>query len=331
MQNNSQQKIGVLLVNLGSPEAPEPKAVGRFLKSFLGDSRVVEVPRLVWWFVLNLIIVPFRSRSSAEKYAQVWWPEGSPIRVIHQRQVKALQRALDSLTPGLYQVYETVTYGNPGIASTLDKLAERGVERVVVLPLYPQYSGTTTGSIVDQVAAYVAGRRQVPDLRLVRDYHNCEAYIAALARSVRDSQADNGKADCLVMSFHGIPQRNVDLGDPYQKHCMATAQSLADQLGLADSEWRISFQSRFGPAQWLEPDTSVVLQDLAKQGKEHVQVVCPAFAADCLETLEEIAMENRDLYIEAGGKQFTYVPCLNDDADHIAMLASLVSRQGFSD
>lgn len=325
------QTIGVVLVNLGSPEAPEPKAVARFLRDFLGDPRVVEIPRLPWWLLLNLVIAPLRSRRSAEKYAQIWWPEGSPLRVILRRQVSALQEKLDTSDSGRYRVVEAVSYGAPGIGGVLDQLEEEGIQRSVIVPLYPQYSGTTTGSIYDQLADYCRGRRTVPDLRVIRDYHACPEYIDALAQSVRKDSAENGAPQCLVMSFHGIPQRNVDLGDPYQAHCQATAQLLAVTLGLADDAWVISFQSRLGPAKWLEPDTSVVLAELAKNGCKHVQVVCPAFAADCLETLEEIAMENRDIFFDNGGETYRYVPCLNDSAAHIAMLSQLVKSQSFSD
>lgn len=322
---NNSNKLAVVLVNLGSPTAPERAAVARFLRQFLGDPRVVELPRLLWWPLLNLIIAPRRSRSSAAKYASIWWPEGSPLRVILRRQVAALQSALHEAYPEReIRVSEAVSYGEPSIANTLAELQQLSFDRIVVLPLYPQYSATSTGTVYDQLAGYLRYRRLPPSLNLIRDYHDHPLFIRALANSVREFQAERGRGDKLLMSFHGIPLANVEKGDPYQRHCETTASLLARELGLEPPDWLLSYQSRLGPARWLGPDTSSCLQELARAGCSRVQVVCPAFSADCLETLEEIAGENQQLYLAAGGEQFDYIPCLNERSDHIAMMASLV-------
>lgn len=323
------RKLAVVLVNLGSPAQPDAPSVARFLRQFLGDPRVVEIPRLLWWPLLNFVIAPLRARRSAEKYATIWWEEGSPLRVILARQVAALQGLLQQrYTERDIEVVEAVSYGEPAIARQLAMLQARGFEHMVILPLYPQYSGTSTGTVFDQVADYVRLRREPPSFSIVRDYCDHPLYIDALAETVREYWETNGKGDRLLMSFHGIPVANVDKGDPYQRHCEMTANNLAEALGLASADWQLSYQSRLGPAQWLGPDTSACLQQLAHAGCERVQVLCPAFSADCLETLEEIAQENRELFLAAGGKQFDYIPCLNDRPAHIEMMARLVATAG---
>lgn len=323
------RKLAVLLVNLGSPAQPEASAVARFLRQFLGDPRVVEIPRVLWWPLLNLVIAPLRARRSAEKYASIWWDEGSPLRVILARQVAALQTLLQQRYGGReIAVVEAVSYGEPAIARQLAAMQAAGYERVVVLPLYPQYSGTSTGTVFDQVADYVRMRREPPAFSIVRDYCDHPLYIEALAESVREHWDSEGRGDKLLMSFHGIPVANVDKGDPYQRHCETTAEMLAEALGLEPSQWQLSYQSRLGPASWLGPDTSACLQELAQNGCERVQVLCPAFSADCLETLEEIALENRELFLAAGGTTFEYIPCLNDRPAHIEMMARLVATAG---
>lgn len=326
MQRSAGGPLGVVLVNLGSPEAPTAASVGRFLRAFLGDRRVVEVPRAVWWFVLNLIIVPFRGRASAAKYRSIWWPEGSPLTVLHERQAAALQASLDADGGREAIVHRAVTYGAPTLAGVLDALVDTGVDDIVVLPLYPQYSATTTASVSDQLGRWLARRRRQPRTLLVRDYCDDAGFLDALAASVREYRAEHGDAGKLLMSFHGIPQRNVDLGDPYRAQCERTARGLAVRLGLADGQWAMSFQSRLGRAQWLKPYTSEILAEWAADGVASVQVICPAFSTDCLETLEEIAVENREVFVGAGGRDYGYIPCLNDRSDHIAALAAIVRR-----
>ncbi len=323
--NTSRPRLAVLLVNLGSPEGPDAASVARFLRRFLGDPRVVEIPRLLWWPLLNLLIAPLRARRSAVKYARIWWPEGSPLRVILSRQVSALQSVFDQRYPQrTIRVAEAVSYGKPAIADALAALQQQGIEHIVVLPLYPQYSATSTGSVYDQLADYLRQRCLPPGLSIIRDYSEHPLYIEALANTVREYWSQQGRGGKLLMSFHGIPLANIEKGDPYQAQCEATAQLLARELGLTASEWLLCYQSRLGPAKWLGPDTSASLQQIAQAGCSRVQLICPAFSADCLETLEEIALENRRLYLAAGGEQFDYIPCLNERDDHIAMMAALV-------
>lgn len=321
---NKDRPLGVVLVNLGSPEQAAPRSVARFLRRFLRDPRVVEIPRIAWLPLLYLLIAPLRARRSAQKYALIWWPEGSPLRVVLARQVQALQQRLCQQLPGV-QVAEAVTYGAPAIAEALAKMQQQQIEDIVVLPLYPQYSATSTGPVYDQVASYVQQQRSPPGLRIIRDYHDHPLFIRALANSVEDYWAEHGRGGRLLMSFHGIPVANIEKGDPYQGQCEATAQLLASALGLESQQWLLSYQSRLGPAAWLGPDTGASLQQLAESGSTRVQVICPAFSADCLETLEEINMENRQLFLTAGGEQFDYIPALNERDDHIEMMAALVS------
>ncbi|MEH6550218.1 MAG: ferrochelatase [Pseudomonadales bacterium] len=313
-------QIGVLLVNLGSPEQATPKAVAKFLKQFLGDSRVVEIPRLVWLPLLYAVIAPLRSKRSAKKYQQIWWPEGSPLKVISEQQASGLQ----SLLGDSYLVHLAYTYGQPAISSQLDAFTAAGIERVVLLPLYPQYSGTTTGAILDQLANYLQSHRVAPQVNYIRDYYNHPAFITALAASVREHWQANTRSEKLLMSFHGIPERCVEKGDPYQAHCEATANALAVELQLSEDQWAISYQSRLGPAQWLQPATSDTLQSWGKQKLASVDIICPAFSVDCLETLEEIKLENRAEFQTAGGGAYHYIDCLNARPDHLAMMADLI-------
>lgn len=315
--------IAVILVNLGTPDAPTPAAVRRYLREFLSDRRVVEVPRLLWWLVLNLFILTFRPRRVARLYASVWTPQGSPLRLLTESLAARLEQHLAQ--PGL-RVHAAMTYGNPSLSALLWKLEREGVQRVLVLPLYPQYSATTSGAAVDIVARYLLATRNAPELRIVHDWCEEPAYLDALADSVRAFRAAHGGADRLLLSFHGIPRAYADKGDPYPRCCELTARGVAARLGLAEGEWAMSFQSRFGPEEWLTPYTDELLGQWAGSGVKSVQVACPGFATDCLETLEEVAVENRDGFLSSGGERYAYIPALNDSAAHVEVLATLVRR-----
>jgi ferrochelatase len=322
MQVDNSPQLGVLLTNLGTPDSPAPRDVRRYLKQFLWDPRVVELPRPLWWLVLNLVILNTRPRRSAKAYAKIWTDEGSPLLVISRKQHAALQQRLD----GQSGVALGMCYGSPSIADGLAQLRDAGVQRVLVLPLYPQYSATSTAAIIDAVMAELRHWRAVPELRFINEYHAHPAYIAALADSVRSFQTEHGVPEKLLMSFHGIPQDYADKGDPYACQCETTAALLAEQLGLESAQWQLGFQSRLGPKDWLKPYTDHVLESLGKSGVKDVQVICPGFSADCLETLEEIAMENRAAFLGAGGTDYRYIPCLNDGPAHIEFLAQLVEQ-----
>jgi ferrochelatase len=318
-------KTAVIIMNLGTPQQPTKKAVRAFLKEFLSDSRVVEIPRPIWWMILHGIILPFRTPRVTRAYQQIWQDGDSPLRLITRRQSEKLQQFLDKSSGGIPPlVTYAMSYAGPDLASVVNGLRPQGFDNFLVLPLYPQYSATTTGGIYDQYARIIAKSRDIPRLSIIKDYFDNPDYIDALAQSVKRQWQQSGQADVLLMSFHGIPQRYVDLGDPYYQQCLQTAKSLADQLQLADDRWQISFQSRLGRASWLTPYTSVVLEKLGRENIKHVDVICPAFAADCLETLEEIAEENKDIFIQSGGEQFHLVPCLNDHDSHIKMMANLL-------
>ncbi len=316
--------VGVLLCNLGTPDAPTPGAVRRYLREFLWDRRIVQIPRPLWWLILNALVLTTRPRKVARAYASVWMDGGSPLRVISERQAAALARAFEGSHPGKVRVALAMRYGNPPIRAGLEALAECG--RILVLPAYPQFSSSTTASVFDAVADAYRGARGMPELRFVRGYHDEADLIAALAASVREYRSRHGVADKLLLSFHGVPQRFTREGDPYELECRTTACLLADALGLDGNDWMITFQSRFGREPWLQPYTDVTLERLAAEGVRTVDVVCPGFAADCLETLEEIAMRNRDTFVRAGGEALRYIPALNDRADHIAMLHALAAR-----
>ncbi len=323
-------RSAVLLVNLGTPDAPTAPAVRRYLKEFLSDPRVVELPRLVWWPILNGVILPIRASKSAEKYRLVWSADGSPLKAWTARQATLLRGLSGSRGRG-YAVDYAMRYGNPSIASALDRLVAGGAGRVLVVPLYPQYSATTTASTMDAVYAWAARVRHVPELRIVPQFHDDAGYIDALAaRIVAARMRDGTAADAdatLVMSFHGIPKRSIARGDPYEAQCLETARRLAEKLGLAPDRWRATFQSRFGRAEWLQPYTVDVLQELGAAKRANVSICCPGFPADCLETLEEIAIEGRRTFLDAGGGAYHYIPCLDDDPRWIEALAAIVDRE----
>ncbi len=323
---NGAGRIGVLVANLGSPTEPTPAAVRRFLAEFLWDPRVVDVPRPLWWLILNGIILRFRPGRVAKAYASVWSEEGSPLLAISCHQATALREALERRLPGRCQLELAMRYGEPTVAGALERLHAAGCERVLVLPLYPQYSSSTSASTFDAVADALKRVRWYPELRQVRDYHVDRGYIDALAASVREAWAEHGRPDRLLISLHGIPQRYADEGDAYPEQCRATAAALAAALDLDEGAWQLAFQSRFGREPWLQPYTDETLEAWGKAGVGHVQAICPGFSADCLETLEEIAVENRDTFLEAGGREYHYIPALNTRRDHIEALAALVER-----
>ena len=319
-------RSAIVLVNLGTPEAPTAPAVRRYLRQFLSDPRVVEIPRALWWCILNLIILPFRSGQSAKKYAAIWSSEGSPLKVHTQKQAQLLRGALGERGHDALRVVMAMRYGSPSLPEVLDKLKAEGCERVMILPAYPQYSGTTSGSIYDAVFSHYAQVRNLPELRMVKHYHDHDAYIDALHDLVLAYWEANGRPDKLVMSFHGVPKRTLLLGDPYHCECMKTARLLAAKLRLSPQQYMVTFQSRFGKAEWLQPYTAPTLQRLAREGVARVDLMCPGFTSDCLETLEEIAIEAKQDFIAAGGQQFHYIACLNEAPSWIAGLAEIAEQ-----
>jgi ferrochelatase len=318
-------RTAILLCNLGTPDAPTAPAVRRYLAEFLSDRRVVEIPRLLWLLILHGIILRVRPAKSAAKYASIWTPEGSPLKVWTEKQAKLLQGWLGQRNHQV-KVRWAMRYGSTSIASQLDALKAEGVTRVLVVPAYPQYSATTTASVFDAVYGWAQRTRALPELRFVNHYHDDAGYIAALAASIQRHWKTHGRPDQLVMSFHGVPERTLQLGDPYHCECLKTARLLAGRLGLDAEQYKVTFQSRLGRAKWLEPYTEPTLRALAKAGVQRVDVVCPGFSSDCLETLEEIAMEGRAAFLQAGGKAFGYIPCLNDDPEWIAALCNLTQQ-----
>ena len=311
---------GVLLVNLGTPRSPEPSAVGAFLTEFLSDPRVVDLPRWIWIPVLRLAIVPLRRYRSAEAYLKIWTPEGSPLMTGSVRLAEGLQKALQDEAI----VRLAMSYGKPEIRTGLEELREAGVGKLKILPLYPQFSATTTESVFDAVSKELRGMKWFPDLESISKYHDDEGWVSAIADSIIEFQSAAGKPDKLVFSLHGIPQRYITNGDPYASQCEQSVKDIADKLGLADEQWMLTFQSRVGRENWLQPYTDEVLKELGASNCKHVQVVCPGFAVDCLETLEEIDMQNRAFFLQAGGEVFEYIPALNHRDSHSALLAALV-------
>jgi ferrochelatase len=318
-------RTAVLLVNLGTPDAPTAPALRRYLAEFLSDQRVVEIPRLVWWPILHGIILRTRPARSAAKYASVWQAEGSPLAVWTQRQTRLLEAELARKGHTLL-VRHAMRYGSPALPRVLDELRAEGATRVLVLPLYPQFAAATTASVNDSVMQWALRARRMPEFRFIAEYHDDPGYVAALAERVQAHWAEHGRAERLLLSFHGVPQRSLSLGDPYHCQCHKTARLLSEALGLEPGFMRVTFQSRFGKAKWLEPYTEPTLREMAAQGVRSVDVMCPGFVADCLETLEEIAQEARDAFLEAGGERFQYLSCLNDRPRWIESLAALAER-----
>ena len=318
-------RIGILLINLGTPDAPTAVAVRRYLREFLSDPRVVEIWRPLWWLILNLFVLPVRAAQSAQRYAQIWTAEGSPLLVHTARQSRLLCGLLGERVKAPLVVDFAMRYGKPSVADALARLRHEGCDRILVLPLYPQYAASTTATAMDAVGAVFAGMRNQPALRSVRHFHDHPGYIAALARSINDDWLKRGRPDRLVMSFHGLPRYTLDRGDPYHCQCHKTARLLAAALKLAPEEYQLTFQSRFGRAEWLKPYTAAVLSELGAQKLGRVDVVCPGFVSDCLETLEEIAIGGKTVFLNAGGRDYHYIPCLNECDDWIGALADIVS------
>ena len=314
--------VGILLANLGTPEAPERKPVARFLREFLADPRVVDLPRYLWLPLLYLVIIPLRAGRSAAAYRQIWWPEGSPLLVLTERLAARLRADL----MGRARVESGMRYGEPSIRSALERLRGDGVEVVVILPMYPQFSGTTTASIYDAVDDALERMGWYPRRHPVDKYHDHPAWIEAIADSIRAFRAVHGAAGKLLFSLHGIPQRYVRQGDPYQQQCELSARAVAKHLGLSEGDWLLTYQSRVGREPWLQPYTDITLTELARSGVRHVQVICPGFAVDCLETLEEIAEQNRKRFEEAGGETLEYIPALNDSDAHARLYRQLVEE-----
>jgi ferrochelatase len=323
------RRAGILLANLGTPAAPKRRPVARFLREFLSDRRVVDLPRYLWLPLLNLVIIPLRAGRSAAAYRKIWLEEGSPLLVLTERLAARLRERLSRRLAGLAGPAEVVVgmrYGEPSIRRALQRLREAGVGRLVVVPLYPQYSGTTTASIYDAVDDGLRALDWRPKVLRIEQYHDHPVWVQAVADSVRAFRAQHGAAEKLIFSLHGIPQRYVRQGDPYQAQCERSVRAVADALGLGADEWLLTYQSRVGKEPWLQPYTDLTLLELAKAGVTQLQVACPGFAVDCLETLEEIAMQNREAFEEAGGKKLEYIPALNDSEAHVALMAQLVEE-----
>lgn len=322
----SDNSLGILVTNMGTPDEPTPQALRRYLAEFLWDPRVVDLPRPLWWLILHGIILRTRPAHSAAAYRKIWGENGSPLLDISSRQVGKLRQRLEALLGDRVTVALGMRYGNPSITSALEQLRHSGIQRLLVLPLYPQYSCSTTASTFDAVANHFKRWRAVPEVRFINDYHLHDDYIDALTNAVSEMWGNNAPGEQLLFSFHGTPERFRDEGDPYYQQCHATAQSVATALGLEKERWQVVFQSRFGREEWLKPYTDETLKELASSGVKSVDIVCPAFSADCLETLEEIAVENRQLFLESGGEKFTYIPALNDRDDHIDALVTLITH-----
>ncbi len=322
--HSSPERIGLLITNLGTPSAPTAAALRKYFAEFLWDPRVVEYPRVLWWLILHLVILRVRPRRKAESYAKIWTEQGSPLMVHTQAQLEKLKDAFHSQYHlKNIEIDFAMRYGEPSIESVIQNMHQKNVTRLLVLPLYPQYSGSTAGSTFDAVAAALSKLRWIPELRFVNQYADDVAYIEACAKRIKQYWKQNARGNKLLFSFHGLPKRFLMAGDPYHCQCHKTARLIARRLQLDEHEWMLTFQSRFGKEEWLQPYTDKTLETLALQGTESVDVFCPGFSADCIETLEEIDMENRNIFLQAGGKQFQYIPALNDSAEHINALSKI--------
>lgn len=323
----SAARFGVMLANLGTPDAPTPAAVRRYLAEFLWDERVIDVSRPLWWLILHGVILRIRPGRVAKAYASVWQEGGSPLLVIGRRQERALKARLAERFGEEIPVELAMTYGTPSIEQAGLRLRDAGVERILVLPMYPQFSRSTTAAVFDRLAKALKVCPHLPELRFVRDYHDHPAYIGALAQSVREHwRRHDGARGRLLLSYHGIPKRYALAGDPYPTHCETTSRLVAEALELGEDDWQMTYQSRFGREEWLKPYTDHTLKAWGEQGVEHVDVISPAFAADCLETLEELEVENREYFTQAGGKTYRYIPALNDRDEHIELFTQLVEQ-----
>jgi ferrochelatase len=331
-EHGTVQRTGILLVNLGTPDEATPKAVRRYLGEFLSDPRVVEIPRLLWWPILNLVILNTRPAKSARKYAAIWTADGSPLKVYTMKQAQLLRGFLGERVKSPLAVAAGMRYGNPSIGAALAELRRKNCDRILVLPLYPQYAASTTATAFDELARVLAGWRNLPAIRMVRSFHDHPAYVKAVAKNINDYWLKNGRPGKLVFSFHGLPRFALDKGDPYHCECRKSARLIATELGWNDERTVVTFQSRFGRTEWLKPYTSEKLAELGASGVGRVDVACPGFAADCLETLEEIAIEGRATFRAAGGKEFHYIPVANDSQAFMAALTviALENLQGWA-
>ena len=324
---SQQPTPGVLLVNLGTPDAPTTGAVRKYLRQFLSDPMVVELPRALWLPILYLFVLTTRPAKSAAKYEKIWTRDGSPLRVHTEHQAQILKGSLGERLRALIPVKAAMRYGKPSIREGLEALKEAGCDRVLVFPLYPQYARSATGSVEAEVARQMRRWKPAPQLRTIQDFHAHRAYAKAIAKNVNDYWFKHGRPDKLLMSFHGVPKKTIDQGDPYQKQCLISAEAIAAELGWNDARTVVTFQSRFGAAEWLQPYTDKTLQKLGKDGVGRVDVVCPGFAADCLETLEEISIEGRKAFLDAGGKEFHYIPTTNDTPPWMTALSIIALEQ----
>lgn len=320
----SQPKITIVLANLGTPDAPTAPAVRQFLKQFLSDQRVIEIPKPIWQIILRLFILPFRPKRVAHAYEMIW-NQDSPMREILFKQVEVINKQLVAAYPEFeLNIVPAMTYGNPNIDDVLKNCQKNPQDHLILFPLFPQFSATSSAPLYDALSRWMLKQRNLPGISIIRDYYQHPLYIQALAQSVRDYQAEHGKAEKLLMSFHGIPQPYADKGDPYAERCRKTAVLVANELGLNENEWAISFQSRFGKQEWIKPYTDVLLEEWGQQGVKSVQIMSPAFSADCLETLEELAIQNKDTFQEAGGGDYAYIPALNSREDHLELINRLL-------
>ena len=320
-EHGMQAKVGVLITNLGTPEAPTKKALRPYLKEFLSDPRVIETPKLIWQVILNGVILNTRPAKSAKSYKSVWTDSGSPLYDIAKKQQAQLAKALPNLVVGL-----AMRYGNPSIESQLIKMRDQGVRKILIFPMYPQYCAATTASTFDKVAQVLTKWRWIPEVRFINEYYQDELYVEALANSIKAFRKEHGTPDLTLFSYHGIPKAYLDKGDPYHCFCHATTRLVKEHLALTDNDVMTTFQSRFGPAQWLRPYTDEVLKELPGKGIKNIHIIAPAFSADCLETIEEIDQENREYFMESGGESYNYIPCLNDSEDHIKLFTKLIKQ-----
>ena len=317
---------GILITNLGTPDNHTASAVRKYLAEFLSDSRVIELPKFLWWFILHGIILRIRPSQSAKAYKKIWTENGSPLLSISNKQVERLKKILAKKVQGPIRIELAMRYGNPSIKSGLEKLQAANSKRILILPLYPQYSSATTGSTFDAVVDELKKWRWLPEIRMINHYHDHPGYIDTLANSIMNYWKDNKKPQKLLFSFHGLPKHYFLAGDPYHCECHKTARLVAEKLKLNEEEWTVTFQSRFGPKEWLQPYTDTTLKSLANNGIKSVNIICPGFSADCLETLEEIDIQNREFFMEAGGEKFDYIPALNDDDNHIELLSNIILK-----
>ena len=325
-EHGQSDSLGILLVNLGTPEEPKAPAVRRYLAQFLSDPRVVELPRFLWWLILHGVILRVRPARSAEAYQKIWTEDGSPLLLYSEDVVRRLRDVTGERLAGNVHVELAMTYGEPSIDAGLNRLHEKGAQRILIVPMYPQYSNTTTGSVFAATTEALTRRRWIPEFRFINHYHDVPGFIDALAASVRDHWDAHGRGERLLFSFHGVPRRTLLSGDPYHCQCQKTARLVAEKLELGPDDWYVSFQSRVGREEWLKPYTDETLEDWGTNGVGNIDVICPAFSVDCLETLEEISMEGAEQFAEAGGGELRYIPCLNSRDDHIEVLADLIEK-----